>query len=605
MKPVHESYEQSFLYKVRHSVAHVMAEAVRLFYPEVKLAIGPPIEDGFYYDFDLGRDEQGKAITFGPEDVERIEGKMKELLRDAAAFYPSSLPIADALAPFADQPYKLELIHELAQGKLDENGNPIAAPVAEVGLYRHRNFVDLCRGPHVASTAEIDPDGVKLLRSSGAYWRGDETRPQLQRLYGTAWLNRDDLDAYLQRLEEAQKRDHRRLGKQLELFHLDETAPGMPYWLPNGMKLLNELIKFWREVHEEEDYLEIAAPLVNDKKLWLQSGHWEHYRDNMFLIQVDEQRTYLLKPMNCPNAMIIFGLKKRSYRDLPLRLADTDSLHRMERAGTLHGLLRVQNFKQDDAHIFLSEDLIEEEYRRVFDLVDRFYALFGLSYALKLGTRPDDFLGEIETWHRAEAILHRILIEHAGPDGYEVEEGDGAFYGPKVDIYIKDALGREWQMGTIQLDYQLPLRFNLKYTDRDGQEKPPVVVHRVIYGSLERFIGILIEHFAGAFPLWIAPVQAVVIPIADRHNGYAREVAAAFRRSGLRVQVDDGASRMNAKIRQAQEQKIPYMLIVGDREMDERKVAVRTRLNEDRGALYWSNFIAHAQSLIEHKALEL
>lgn len=602
MKPV---YEQSDLYKVRHSAAHVMAEAVQSFYPEVKLAIGPPIEDGFYYDFDLGRDGDGKAITFGPEDVARIEGKMKELLGDAAAFHPSSLPIADALALFADQPYKLELIHDLAQGKLDENGRPGAEPVSEVGLYQHREFVDLCRGPHVASTVEVDPDGVKLLRSSGAYWRGDETRPQLQRIYGTAWHNRADLDAYLQRLEEAQRRDHRRLGKQLELFHLDETAPGMPYWLPNGMKLLNELIKFWREVHEEEDYLEIAAPLVNDKKLWLQSGHWEHYRDNMFLIPVDEQRTYLLKPMNCPNAMIVFGLKKRSYRDLPLRLADTDALHRMERAGTHHGLLRVQNFRQDDAHIFLSEDLIEEEYQRVFNLVDRFYALFGLSYSLKLGTRPDDFLGEIETWDRAEAILHRILMAHAGPGGYEVEEGDGAFYGPKVDIYIKDALGREWQMGTIQLDYQLPLRFDLKYTDRDGQEKPPVVVHRVIYGSLERFIGILIEHFAGAFPLWIAPVQAVVIPIADRHNGYAREVAAAFRRSGLRVQVDDGASRMNAKIRQAQEQKIPYMLIVGDRELNERTVAVRTRLNEDRGAWGWQDFIAHAQSLIKQKALEL
>jgi threonyl-tRNA synthetase len=605
MKPVPESYEQSFLYKVRHSVAHVMAEAVRFFYPQVKLAIGPPIEDGFYYDFDLGQDENGKPLTFSPEDVSRIEGKMRELLKAAAAFQPSSIPIPEALALFADQPYKLELIHALAQGKLDENGDPLAEPVTEVGIYQQRDFLDLCRGPHVANTAEIDPDGVKLLRSSGAYWRGDETRPQLQRIYGTAWLNQADLDAYLQRLEEAQKRDHRKLGKQLELFHLDETAPGMPYWLPNGMKVLNQLIQFWREVHEAEGYQEIAAPLVNDKKLWVQSGHWDHYRDNMFLIQVDEQKTYLLKPMNCPNAMIIFGLKKRSYRDLPLRLADTDSLHRLERAGTLHGLLRVQNFKQDDAHIFLNEALIEEEYQRIFKLVDKFYALFGLSYSLKLGTRPEEFLGEIETWNRAEAILHRILMEHAGPDGYEVVVGDGAFYGPKVDIYMADALGREWQMGTIQLDYQLPQRFDLKYTDRDGQEKSPVVVHRVIYGSLERFIGILIEHFAGAFPLWLAPVQAMVIPIAERHNGYARQVANELRVAGLRVQVDENDDRMNKKIRNAQLLKIPYMLVIGDKEAESQAVAVRTRTGEDRGAMSVAEFKAQAVTLVGSQSMEL
>ena len=487
---------------------------------------------------------------------------------------------------------------------MDENGSPTdEAPV--ISVYTHDTFTDLCRGPHVAHTGEVNPDALRLLSVAGAYWRGDENQPMLQRIYGTAWRSAEELENYLELREEAERRDHRRLGRELELFHIDPTAPGMPYWLPNGTTLLNQLLSFWREEHEIRGYQEILSPLVNDRRLYETSGHWEHYRDSMFLIPVNEHTTYCLKPMNCPNAMVVFNLKTRSYRDLPLRLSDSDTLHRHELSGTLHGLLRVQEFKQDDAHIFVTEDQIDEEYARIFNLTERFYSIFGLSYRFRLGTRPADFVGDVETWDKAESILRRILDHHAGAGSYEVEVGDGAFYGPKVDIVMQDALGRDWQMGTIQLDFQLPRRFGCKYTAADGTQKSPIVIHHVIYGSLERFIGLVIEHTAGALPAWIAPVQAVVIPISEKQADYARQVRDQLRFARIRVELDDSGERMNAKIRSAQLRKIPYMLIVGGREAENGTVSVRLRTEDDLGAMPITDFIHMARSVIDQKALEL
>ncbi|MDW8058668.1 MAG: threonine--tRNA ligase [Thermomicrobium sp.] len=578
-----ESEQELDLARMRHSCAHVMAQAVVELFPGAKLGIGPAIADGFYYDFDLPR-----PLT--PEDLERIERRMEEIKAAAYPFVREVVTRERARELFRDQPYKLELIDEFP-------------PDETITTYTHDGFTDLCRGPHVRDTSQIGY--FKLLRVSGAYWRGDERRPQLQRIYGTSWPTREQLEAYLHRLEEAERRDHRRLGRELELFHFDPTAPGMPYWLPKGLKILNLLLDFWRQEHEKRGYQEIAAPLINDKSLWEISGHWDHYRENMFLIQLDEHLVYGVKPMNCPNAMVVYNLKKRSYRDLPLRLSDCDILHRYERSGTLHGLLRVRKFQQDDAHIFVIEEQIEEEFARILEIARLFYGIFGLRYTLRLGTRPNDFMGDPETWDKAEAALQRILDEHAGPGNYLVGEGEGAFYGPKIDILMEDALGRQWQTGTIQLDFQLPRRFGCTYTDRDGTEKTPVVIHRVIYGSLERFIGILIEHFAGAFPVWLSPVQAVVIPIADRHLPYAYRVRDRLREAGLRVEVDDGDERMQAKIRNAQLQKVPYMLVVGDREAADESVAVRLRTNENLGAMPLERFLTMVQRIVADKSLEL
>jgi len=578
-----ESEHELDLARMRHSCAHVMAQAVLELFPGAKLGIGPAIADGFYYDFDLPR-------PLAPEDLEHIERRMEKIKAAAYPFVRRVVTREEARELFRDQPYKLELIAEFP-------------PDEVITTYTHDGFTDLCRGPHVRDTSQIG--FFKLLRVSGAYWRGDERRPQLQRIFGTSWPTREQLDAYMHRLEEAERRDHRRLGRELELFHFDPTAPGMPYWLPKGLKILNLLLDFWRQEHEKRGYQEIAAPLINDKSLWEVSGHWDHYRENMFLIQLDEHLTYGVKPMNCPNAMIVYNLKKRSYRDLPLRLSDCDILHRYERSGTLHGLLRVRKFQQDDAHIFVTEDQIEEEFARILEIAQLFYGIFGLRYTLRLGTRPADFMGDPETWDKAEAALQRILDRHAGPGNYLIGEGEGAFYGPKIDILMEDALGRQWQTGTIQLDFQLPRRFGCTYTYRDGTEKTPVVIHRVIYGSLERFIGILIEHFAGAFPVWLAPVQATIIPIADRHLPYAYRVRDRLRDAGLRVEVDDGDERMQAKIRSAQLQKIPYMLVVGDREVNEESLAVRLRTNENIGSMSIERFITMVQRLVAEKSLEL
>ncbi len=553
-------------------------------FPGAKFAIGPAIEDGFYYDFELPR-------PLIPEDLPEIERRMARIVAGKYPFIRERWPREKALEYFRDkdQVYKVELIENL--------------PDEEVGIYRQHNFLDLCRGPHVEHTGQIGP--FKLMKIAGAYWRGDEHRPMLQRLYGTAWFTREELDAYLWRLEEAQKRDHRKLGKELELFHFDPSAPGMPYWLPKGFKMLLELINFWRSEHEKRGYQEISAPLINDRRIWEISGHWEHYREEMFLIPVDEHVTYGVKPMNCPNAMIVFNLKTRSYRDLPLRLSDCDTLHRHERAGTLHGLLRAQKFQQDDAHIFVMEEQIEEEYDRILELTDRFYSIFDLKYTFRLGTRPESYIGDLETWNKAEAALQRILDKHVGPGHYIIEDGDGAFYGPKIDILMEDALGRSWQMGTIQLDFQLPRRFDCAYIDKDGSEKTPVVIHRVIYGSLERFVGILIEHTAGAFPAWMAPVQARIIPISDRHFAYGREVLEYLRGQGLRAELEDSSERMNAKIRDAQVQKVPYMLVIGDREVTEKAVSVRLRTNEDLGAMPLEQFVERITGVVETRSREL
>ncbi len=578
-----ESKAELELARMRHSCAHVMAQAVLELFPGAKLGIGPAITDGFYYDFDLPR-----PLT--PDDLQQIERRMAEIKAAAYPFVRRVVSREEARELFRDQPYKLELIDEFPAGEV-------------ISTYTHDGFVDLCRGPHVEDTSKI---GVfKLLKVAGAYWRGDERRPQLQRIYGTSFPTPDELDRYLHRLAEAERRDHRRLGRELELFHFDQTAPGMPYWLPKGLKILNTLLAFWREEHEKRGYQEIAAPLINDKSLWEISGHWEHYRENMFVIPVEKHLVYGVKPMNCPNAMVVYNLKKRSYRDLPLRLSDCDILHRYERSGTLHGLLRVRKFQQDDAHIFVSEEQIEEEFGRILEIANLFYGIFDLKYTLRLGTRPESFLGDAETWDKAEAALKRILDEHAGPGNYLIGEGEGAFYGPKIDILMEDAIGRSWQTGTIQLDFQLPRRFRCTYTDRDGSEKTPVVIHRVIYGSLERFIGILIEHFAGAFPVWLAPVQAVVIPIADRHVPYAGQVTKRLQATGLRAELNAGDERMQAKIRNAQLQKVPYMLIVGDREAESDSVAVRLRTNENLGPMQLDRFIALVREVVDSKSLEL
>ena len=561
-----------------HSTAHLMAQAVKQLFPEAKLAIGPPIEDGFYYDFDIGR-------PFNPEDLERIEARMRELAKADQPIERTQVPREELRRQFDahGEVYKQELLDDI--------------PDEHVGVYRQDGFADMCRGPHLPRTGLIR--AIKLLSTSGAYWRGDEHRPMLQRIYGVSYPTQEQLDAHVHRLEEARRRDHRRLGPQLELFMFHETAPGMPYWLPRGLVVLNELIAFWRTEHARRGYLEIRSPLINKRELYERSGHWEHFREDMFVSETPNEEVYALKPMNCPNAMIVFGSRTRSYRDLPLRLSDTDILHRFERSGTLYGLLRVREFSQDDAHIYVTEEQIKDEYREILAITERFYSIFGIEYRLRLSTRPDNFMGDAAVWDQAERALREILEASGRP--YILAEREGAFYGPKVDILMKDSLGREWQTGTIQLDFQMPKRFDLKYHDRDGQEKTPVVIHRVIYGSLERFVGILIEHFAGAFPIWVAPEQVRVLPIADRHTAYATQVRDRLVAAGIRAEVDVSNQRMGYKIRQAQVEHIPYMAVVGDKEAAAEAVAVRSRSAGDLGPFPVAEFLARVQEEVAAK----
>jgi threonyl-tRNA synthetase len=601
-------YQESELYRIRHSAAHIMAEAVLSLFPKAKLAIGPPIEDGFYYDFDLGKDEDGKAITFSPEDLTAIEERMKALLKQNTGFEQSSMSIDEALDFFSSQPYKLELIKELAAGRVDENGNPISEPVRDVGIYRQRNFVDLCRGPHVSSTKQIRANSIKLLRSSGAYWRGDEKRPQLQRIYGTAWHNRLELDDYLKRLEEARARDHRHLGKELGLFHISPTVgTGLPLWLPKGTILRDTLEDFLRQAQVERGYLPVLTPHIARLELYKISGHYPYYSDSQYTpIDVDGEE-FLLRPMNCPHHIEIYKSQPKSYRDLPYRLAEFGTVYRYEKSGELSGLTRVRGFTIDDSHLFVTEDQLEEEFISVIRLIQYVFKAVGFDdFRARLGTDDPDadkYAGEPEMWARGIEAIKRAA-DKVGLS-YTIETGEAAFYGPKLDFIFRDVLKREWQLGTVQVDYWLPERFELEYTGEDGQKHRPIMIHRAPFGSMERFVGILIEHFNGAFPLWLAPVQVVVIPITDKHLDYAQQVAEELKAAGMRVEVDASSSRMNAKIREAQLQKVPYMLVVGDKEVAANSVAVRTRNNEDRGAIPLAEFKQQTTELIALKSMVL
>jgi threonyl-tRNA synthetase len=571
------------LEKLRHSTSHIMAEAVMRVFPDAKFAIGPSIEDGFYYDFDLPR-----PLT--PEDLETIEAEMRKIIQGGYSFEREEVSTEQAEEIFADQPYKLELIEDMPEGEV-------------LSIYTQGEFTDLCRGPHVESTKQVHPRAFKLLKVAGAYWRGDEERPMLQRIYGTAWPSPKELDAYLEKLEELEKRDHRRLGKELELYSIHEEAgAGLVHWHPKGGVIRTVIEDFWRKEHYKAGYDLVYTPHIGRAQLWEDSGHLDHYRELMYPPIDIEGQEYFIKPMNCPFHIMIYKSKLRSYRELPLRWAELGTVYRFERSGVLHGLMRVRGFTQDDAHIFCAPDQIDEEISRVLSFSLFIWRSFGFEeYEIYLSTRPESYVGEPERWDQAQEALRRALEKEGLV--YEVDEGAGAFYGPKIDISIKDALGRLWQCTTIQFDFNLAERLDLTFVAEDGQEARPYMVHRALLGSLERFLGILIEHYGGAFPVWLAPAQAVLIPITDRNIDYAREVESRLRAAGLRTEVDVRSERMQAKIRDAQLQKIPYMLVVGDREMEADKVAVRLRTEEDLGPHSVEDFIAMAQEAIAEKRL--
>ncbi len=589
-------YEESELYRIRHSTAHIMAQAVMEMFPgEAKIAIGPPIEDGFYYDFDLPR-----PLT--PEDLEGVEARMKEIIAGDFEFQREVLSAEDAQERFVDQPYKIELIEGLEAGGMDEYGEPIKEK-PEISIYTHDSFTDLCRGPHVESTKKINPKAVKLLNVAGAYWRGDEKRPMLQRIYGTAWESADELDQYLWRLEEAKKRDHRRLGKELDLYSVsDAVGPGLILWHPKGGMVRKLAEDYAREEHEKGGYEFVYSPHIGKAQLWETSGHLDWYQDGMYAPLDIEGQQYYLKPMNCPFHVQIYKSRTRSYRDLPLRYAEWGTVYRYERSGVLHGLLRVRGFTQDDAHLFCRPDQMPEEIDRVLDFSLNILRSFGFeNFQAYLSTRnPEKAAGRPEDWEAPTEALRNSLERVGVP--YEVDEGEAVFYGPKIDLKLNDALGREWQLTTIQFDFILPERFDMVYIGEDGQEHRPYMIHRALFGSMERFMGVLIEHYAGAFPVWLAPIQATLIPIADRHVEYAEKVATQLREAGVRVDVDQRSERMNAKIRDAQLQKIPYMLVVGDREAEAEQVAVRLRSGEDLGALSVEAFLERLTAeVLEHK----
>ncbi|MBE6827109.1 MAG: threonine--tRNA ligase [Ruminococcaceae bacterium] len=573
----------------RHSMAHVLAKAIVEIFDhseDVQLAIGPQISDGFYYDFLLPR-------TLTPDDFPVIENKMKEILKRKESFVYREVSKEEALSEFSNQKYKLELINDLPED-------------ATISIYdTGDDFKDLCKGPHVNNAAELLSCAFKIKSVSSAYWRGDEKNDILQRVYVMAFETKDELKKHLAFLKEASERDHKRLGPELDLFFMDPTAPGMPYWLPRGWKLFNLILDFWREEHEKRGYQEISSPLINHNSLWITSGHWDHYQHNMFTIDVDENTTYGVKPMNCPNSIVVYKRKTRSYRDLPLRLSDCDVLHRKEKSGELNGLLRVQMFRQDDSHNFITESQIHDEVNAILDIADLFYGVFGLSYRPELSTRPADFMGDIELWNQAEASLKAILDARYGTDGYDINEGDGAFYGPKIDIMMKDALQRQWQMGTIQLDFQLPRNFDITYTDSDGTEKTPVLIHRVIYGSLERFIGILIENFKGSFPFWISPVQVGIVPIREEHAEYAVQVKEALQKMRIRSELDLSENHMNKKIKYFRNYRVPYVLVIGDSEVTNRTVSVNIRGGKKANDIPLEKFIDLCNELNDSKSLNI
>ena len=571
--------DEKGLSALRHTTSHVMAQAVKRLYPNTKLAIGPSIADGFYYDMEF-------ETPLTSDDFEKIEAEMKKIVKEDLKIERFTLPREKAIEFMKEkeEPYKVELIEDLPEGE-------------EISFYQQGEFVDLCAGPHLMSTKEVGK-AFKIMSLAGAYWRGDEHNQMLTRLYATAFAKKDELEAYITMMEEAKKRDHRKLGKELGLFMMHEAGPGFPFFLPKGMVLKNTLLDYWREIHRKAGYVEISTPVILNRSLWETSGHWDHYKNNMYTTVIDGE-DYAIKPMNCPGGVLVYASEPRSYRDLPLRMGELGLVHRHEKSGQLHGLMRVRCFTQDDAHIFMTPEQIKDEIKGVAGLINEVYSLFGFQYHVELSTRPEDSMGSDEDWEMATDALRSALDELQLP--YVVNEGDGAFYGPKIDFHLVDCIGRTWQCGTIQLDFQLPQRFELEYVGADGEKHRPIMIHRVVFGSIERFIGILIEHFAGAFPTWLAPVQVKVLPISDKYMDYAQNVLNKLTEAGIRAEVDTRAEKIGYKIREAQTAKIPYMLVVGQKEEEENTVSVRSRAAGDEGARSLDTFIADILKEIETK----
>ena len=565
------------LQTLRHSASHILAQAVKRLYPNTKLAIGPAIDTGFYYDFDTDR-------AFTTEDLDTIEAEMNRIIKENLRIERFELPRTEAKELMKDEPYKLELIDGLPDDAI-------------ISFYRQGEFTDLCAGPHVSYTKKVK--AVKLLSVTGAYWRGDSNNKMLQRIYGTAFKTKEELESYLNMLEEAKKRDHRKLGKELGLFMLTDEGPGFPFFLPNGMVVKNQLIDYWREIHKRYGYVEISTPMILNRRLWERSGHWGHYKQNMYTTKIDGE-DYAIKPMNCPGGMLVYASEPRSYRDLPLRVGELGLVHRHELSGALHGLFRVRCFTQDDAHIFMTREQMKGEIENVVKLFDEVYSLFGLKYQIELSTMPEDHMGDEKDWEFAQETLKSAITEMGKQ--YIINEGDGAFYGPKLDFHLEDCIGRTWQCGTIQLDFQLPERFELEYTGADDEEHRPVMIHRVVFGSIERFIGVITEHFAGAFPVWLAPLQVAVLPITDRAADYAQSIVDSLTAAGVRAKGDYRKEKVNYKIREHQLQKVPYMLVVGDREVAEGTVSVRTRTGNGGGVMKTDEFTALITDEIKTRA---
>ena len=564
-----------------HTCSHILAQAVKRLYPDVKLAIGPAIDNGFYYDID-------SPTAFTPEIMTQIEAEMRKICKEKLKLERFELPRAEALELMKDEPYKVELINDLPEDAI-------------ISFYKQGEFTDLCAGPHLDSTGRVKGNAIKLTACNSAYWRGDSNRQVLQRIYGIAFPKKDELDAYLKQIEEAKKRDHRRLGKELGLFTLMEEGPGFPFFLPKGMVLRNTLLDYWRKVHKKYGYVEISTPIILNQELWHRSGHWEHYKENMYTTVIDGE-DYAVKPMNCPGGMLVYKTEPHSYRDLPLRMAELGLVHRHELSGALHGLFRVRCFTQDDAHIFMTWDQMEEEIQNVVRLFDEVYSVFGLTYQIEVSTMPEDHIGDEKTWDFATETLKKAITD-MGKE-FVINEGDGAFYGPKLDFHLADSLGRTWQCGTIQLDMQMPERFELEYTGADGEKHRPVMIHRVVLGSIERFIGVITEHFGGAFPAWLTPVQVKVLPVTDRAAAYADGVAKALDDAGFRVEVDHRSEKLGYKIREAQTMKIPYMVVVGDKDMENHTVSIRHRTGEDLGAMSLDAFTALLKEEVDTMAIK-
>ena len=564
-----------------HTCSHILAQAVKRLYPDVKLAIGPAIANGFYYDID-------SPTAFTPEIMTQIEAEMRKICKEKLKLERFELPRNEALELMKDEPYKVELINDLPEDAI-------------ISFYKQGEFTDLCAGPHLDSTGRVKGNAIKLTACNSAYWRGDSNRQVLQRIYGIAFPKKDELDAYLKQIEEAKKRDHRRLGKELGLFTLMEEGPGFPFFLPKGMVLRNTLLDYWRKVHKKYGYVEISTPIILNQELWHRSGHWEHYKENMYTTVIDGE-DYAVKPMNCPGGMLVYKTEPHSYRDLPLRMAELGLVHRHELSGALHGLFRVRCFTQDDAHIFMTWDQMEEEIQNVVRLFDEVYSVFGLTYQIEVSTMPEDHIGDEKTWDFATETLKKAITD-MGKE-FVINEGDGAFYGPKLDFHLADSLGRTWQCGTIQLDMQMPERFELEYTGADGEKHRPVMIHRVVLGSIERFIGVITEHFGGAFPAWLTPVQVKVLPVTDRAAEYADGVAKALDDAGFRVEVDHRSEKLGYKIREAQTMKIPYMVVVGDKDMENHTVSIRHRTGEDLGAMSLDAFAALLKDEVDTMAIK-